>query len=222
MSGVEDALRALAGWMNPPKEEKPVEYDEDQVIGFYPRQKYLDNNWAPESRLSSHELTAIAKARKLAETTGVLTPEQGEKLLPIAMVENWGLGMGIKDTNNFYASQRFRKDMERLGLEAGKDLMPSYIKGELHYAPNVTDANGPRLAALILAEKSKLKGVNSLDDAIRRYNGKGKATEHYYGTAVPADVEEYLRKVNEAHTMLPHPKNAPFLTHYNTAYKNAR
>lgn len=66
-----------------------------------------------------------------------------------------------------------------------------------------------RVMAAILAEKASHKDIKSPEDAVKRYNGRGKATEYIDDVPVPADVDVYLKKVMEAREMLNHPLNAP-------------
>ena len=229
MSWIEDAMRALVGMVESPttpstvqKEELPVEPPPERpaktVLPFYPSERHIKYNQAPEKSLTTDTVESIAKARRLAEETGVLTPELGEHLLPIAMTEGWGAGMGIKGDNAFYASRRLKDSLAKMGLEDGTDYTTSYVKGEPHISPIPTDDNGPRLAAVILGEKSKLKGIKTVEDAVKRYNGKGKAMEEYYGATVPADVNVYWKKVSESKRLLDHPINAPLRKHFSSVY----
>jgi hypothetical protein len=194
-------------------------------VPFYPSQRHVALDWEPEKSISTDALTKIADAQKRAEKTGVLTPELGKHLLPIAMVEGWGEGMGVKDTNAFYASRRFVDSLSKMGLEEGVDYTKTLVKGEPHIIPNPRGGNAPALAAAILGEKAKLKGVSTVADAIKRYNGKGKAVEEEGNpgdpdyTRTPADVNVYWKKVQEAKRMLEHPANAPFVEAFNRRYQ---
>lgn len=193
-------------------------------VPFYPSARHIERDWAPEKSIDEISLTKIADARRLAEKTGVLTPELGAHLLPMAMVEGWGEGMGVKDTNAFYASRRFQSALDKMGLKEGADYNKTLINGEPHIMPYPKGGNGPALAAVILGEKAKLRGDPSIEGAIKRYNGAGKAIEeegnpgdlHY--TRTPADVNVYWKKVQEAKRMLEHPSNAPFVAAFNARY----
>ena len=196
---------------------------EDHVaLPFHPSD--LSLRQAPESSLTAKHVTDIARARRLAESHGVLTPELGEYFLPMAMTEGWGSTMGVKTDNAFYASPRFKTMVNQMELKEGKDYSLKKIKGEPHIAPHVTEENGPRWAATILGEKSRLKGVMTAEDAVKRYNGQGTATEYvgYDDTPVPADVNVYLKKVQKAKELLAHPKNSVLSNHFNSQYGSLR
>ena len=224
MNWLDEVRQTLAGFMRPTAPATPPMEPPNstgwQPVPYYPAMKYVDKGWPAEQKLTQEGLSSIAAARRQAEAGGVLSPELGDMLLPIAMTEGWGQGMGVKDTNAFYASPRFKESLRVMKLEEGRDYQTTYVKGAKHFIPMPTDENGPRLAAAILGEKAKLKGVKTVEDAIKRYNGKGKATEDYYGETVPADVNVYWKKVSEAKKMLAHPHNAALVKHYDTAYKS--
>lgn len=64
--------------------------------------------------------------------------------------------------------------------------------------------------AAILAVKSDLPDVKTPEDAMERYNGKGRALEDLgYGDFQQADSKHYRAKVKEAREMLAHPANLP-------------
>lgn len=202
---------------------------EGEPLMYYPSQYSIDKGQKGESLLNRRNVAAIAEARRLAESSGILTPELGEHLLPIAMTEGWGQGMGVKSEpkNAFYASRRFNDIINKMGLKPGVDFNDLYIpkkqkdgsmRDELHYEPVVNDTNGPRMAAAILAEKSQLQGVKTYEDAIKRYNGKKPGWEEYQGERIWADPVHYLKKVKEANTALAHPKNAAIRDYYNSVY----
>jgi hypothetical protein len=132
--------------------------------------------------------------------------------------------MGVKNDNAFYASTRFKKMTEQMGLKKDKDYTLTKIKGEPHISPIVTKENGPRWAATVLGEKSRLKGVVTTEDAVKRYNGQGTATEYvgYDDTPVPANVNVYLKKVQKAKELLEHPKNSALSNHFNSQYGSLR
>jgi len=205
------------------QKEVPVEQP-FAVLPFYPSMRYIDRKWAPESSLTTEGVNHIAAARRLAEKTKVLTPELGEHLLPIAMVEGYGAEMGVRQDQAFYASRRFRDALSKMGLVEGEDYISVYLKGEKHYMPASNykkPENSPRMAAAILGEKASVardKGDITAEAAIKRYNGSGSGTEDVYGQPVPADVNVYWEKVKEASQMLRHPRNAAFTKHFNTRY----
>jgi hypothetical protein len=86
----------------------------------------------------------------------------------------------------------------------------------MHERPNErSEVRAARIMAAVLSEKASLKDVKSPDDAIKRYNGRGKSVEYLHGDVVPADVDVYLSKVKEAGELLKHPKNAPLSEYLN-------
>jgi hypothetical protein len=117
--------------------------------------------------------------------------------------------------------------MNKMGLEEEKDFVPVYIKGEKHYMPAIRDSErwtkGPKVAAVILAEKAaaaRARGNDSVEHAIKRYNGKGSAMEEIgYGEFQQADVNQYWKKIQEAKILLGHPKNAALRDYYNSRYE---
>jgi len=192
-----------------------------EAVPFYPSDRHVKYNLAPERSLDTLAVSEIARVRKLAEERGVLSKELGEQLLPMAMVEGWGSGMGVKGGNKFYASQRFRNALEKLDLKEETDYMPVWIKGDKHFELLPTDENAPRLAAAILAEKAAItrkRGQEDVEAAVKAYNGKGKSTEMWNGQAIPADVDVYWKKVTEAARLLAHPLNKRLHEHYTREY----
>ncbi len=227
MSWVEDALKSLASLAGQAPAAPPQNVEKDfpaaepqppKSLPFYPSDRHIKYNQAPEKSLTYDDVEAIAKARRQAEEAGVLTPELGEHLLPIAMTEGWGGKMGVVGGGKgFYASQRFRSALDKMGLEEGKDYSSYFMKGEKYISPI---EGSPAMAAVILGEKAKLKQAGgTLEGAVKSYNGKGKAMEEYDGKLVPADVDVYWKKVSEAARLLQHPLNAGLVKHFNSVYQ---
>lgn len=100
----------------------------------------------------------------------------------------------------------------------GKFLM---MNDDTDIMANPSPMRQARIMAAVLAEKASLKGANTVDDAVKLFNGRGKSTQttspSMYGMSgmptrgqvIPADTEVYLKKVKEAESMLSHPANAP-------------
>ena len=200
--------------------------DLDEAIPFYPQERYVKYNLAPERSLSAGNITAIARARKLAEDTGTLSPEVANYMLPIAMTEGWGARMGVRgdSANALYASQRVRRFVKNMGLEEGKHFTKTMIKNEPHFLFNNGDGDDPdvwpRAAAVYLAEKAALLGKNALPEAVvKRYNGAGSAMEDVMGELVPANVQTYWKKVEEARRLLDHPQNQNLRQYFEQEYK---
>ena len=229
MSWIDEATTQMQRWVQPTPLRPSwgvaagsPSIEDDATLSFHPSDLSLKQ--APEKSLTAKEVTSIASARRLAESQGVLTPELGEYLLPLAMIEGWGPTMGVRNDNAFYASTRFKKMMGQMGLKK-EDYTLTKIKGEPHIYPIVTTENGPRWAATVLGEKSRLKGVVTTEDAVKRYNGKGTATEYmgYDNTEpVPANVGVYWKKIQKAQELLEHPKNSSIYNHFNSEYGRLR
>lgn len=194
----------------PPQEKK------QESVKIYPSQRYIDKNLAPEQTLTIGDISALAKASKQAQDKGVLTPELASFLLPMAIVEGRSGNYGIvTDALGLYPKsstlKRF-KDMD-LGVGEPGKLHPSdtFMKDEKNLIRMIPDrgdkASMARTMAAILSEKASLKGVETVEDAVKRYNGKGRALETADGVTMQADVDVYLEKVKEAKRMLEHPKN---------------
>lgn len=208
-------------------------------LPYYPAPHYMEHNLAPETSLSYDAVTALAKARRLAESKGVLTPDLGEHLLPMAMVEGHGGGFGIvhptSDTDTsvgFYAkpetTARFKKmglsianesDLAQTGISANL-LLRKDAKGDKFYVPGDNDnESGARLMAAVLADKAALKkSGGTVEGAVKLYNGRGRATEQADGQTVPADANTYWAKVQAAKAMLLHERNAPLMQHFYKTY----
>jgi hypothetical protein len=70
---------------------KPAKFvDSETPLPFVPAQRYVEKNLAPEQTLNHGDVAALAMARRHAEENGVLSPELGEYMLPMAMVEGRG------------------------------------------------------------------------------------------------------------------------------------
>lgn len=86
-------------------------------LPHYPSSRYVEKGLAPESKNMSYEdVTALAKARKLAETSGVLTPELGQHMLPMAMVEGRSGNYGI-NANQLFANPKTIERFKKMGFD---------------------------------------------------------------------------------------------------------
>ena len=189
----------------------------DEAIPFYPTEKYLARNWAPDTGLLHAHIRDIAAASRLAEERGVLTPELAQHMLPIAMVENRGRGMGVfqGEKNALYASQRVRKKISDMGLDLDKDFVSYWKKGDRMLMPgDLSDELLPRFSAIWLSEKAR--NAKSLEEATKLYNGKGRALEDLgHGEVQQADTGVYWGKIQEAVKMLKHPANEGLASAWN-------
>lgn len=187
---------------------------------FYPNQGYLKRNLAPEL-FSTRSLEALAKAENLARAKGVLSSNLANALLPNALVEGWN-NFGIVDGRYGYPPNKRRDQvMENMGLRVVNSDAPEVLKkyadmsrdtvGGYQLFPHAGLDASAKLATALLAEKAHLYGE---DKAIERWNGKGRATEEYYGDYVQADAKNHARKVQMMVEMLKHPANREISTTY--------
>lgn len=229
MSGLWDSLMQMAS-PNPPPAPPPQQDLQQmatlgkrqptipmQSVPFYPSEAHIKYKWAPEQTLQPEVVDSIAKARRMAETSGVLTSELGEHLLPIAMVEGWGGSMGINGgTKDYYASRRMLNSLDKMGLMEGKDFDTYSSNGDKYVE---IKRSSPAMAAVLLSEKAKLKMAGgTVEGAVKAYNGYGKAQEEMYGDTVPADVDVYWNKIQTAKRLLAHPLNQQLKDRFERAY----
>lgn len=182
-------------------------------IPYYPSERYITKNLAPES-FNYEPLASLAEAQTKAVKSGLLSENLAGKLLPNALVEGWD-NYGVIDGSLGYPANKRRDAMfAKMGMHMANSDSPDLLK---KWANVQRDTVGgyrllhpsqdmsARMAAIVLAEKAHLYGE---DNAIERWNGKGKAVEDYYGESVKADSKNHVRKVDEMIRMLNHPKNA--------------
>lgn len=189
-------------------------------IPFFPSRDYETRNWAPET-ISSDSLRALASAQATAEKSGVLSRGLASQLLPIAMTEGWDKFGVVDGYMGYPANPRRDATMEKMGLRMANSDDPEILKkwsdGQrdtvdgYRLAPHAGVDQYAKLAAAVLAEKAKLYGEGN---AVERWNGKGRATEEFYGEAVQADSANHARKVAEAARMLKRPGNAQLRNTY--------
>jgi len=218
----------IAGQLRP---SAPV--DESPRLKYYPSNKHILKGQAPEQNLSENDLRSLVSAQKLAVSKGILSPELGAKLLPIAMVEGHSGNYGVVSGIGIHPSKKNIAKFKAMGFsieDVRNNTKPHEVKADLEIRKvmgekgKVVDAimegalSGPeamaKLAATMLSVKADLKGISSPEDAVERYNGKGKALEYADGRLVPADSKKYVNKVQEALSLLQHPANAKLKERY--------
>jgi hypothetical protein len=198
----------------------------DKGIPYYPSKRHVtpDKNGypqAPEVKLTYNDVRNIAQARNEAISSGVLTKDLAEHLLPMAMVEGHPANFGIKNNNEFYNHKSTRDFFTKMGLtvdteDKKPDIAINKERNMLYPAKSMeTSLGAARTMAAIVAEKARVAKSQVPEIAIKKYNGKGKAIENDFGLAVPADVNKYWSKVQEARELLPHPLNKDFYDFYN-------
>ena len=202
----------------------------DDAIPHYPSSRHVEKNLAPEHTLRYRDIAALANARRQAEETGVLDPKLAEYMLPMAMVEGRSGNFGILQDNRFYAHPRTLDRFRRMGLAMEGPMAPLAIKDipgkGRHIGPSAKmEGNSDtyaKMMAAIMAEKAALVPAGNLDEAVKRYNGRGRAIEYVDDQPQQADVNTYLAKVKDALQMLSHPKNKPLFDHFNAVYQRKR
>ena len=233
MSWIQDialALSTLGNPAQPTQVDAPVIYEEPaepNYVEHYPSEKHVRRNWPAERDLTYEDISALAQAQRQAEQAGIISPEVGKHLLPIAMVEGWGSGMGLRkdEKNALYATPSLRKNLDTMGLKEGEDYYSIYKGNDRHILPleDITPENNIKMVTVYLGEYARQqarKGLTEPADVIKRYNGKGQAMERMgYDKLVSANVETYWGKVSEAHRLLTtHPKNSTIYNHYLSEY----
>jgi hypothetical protein len=264
--------------------------DPNASLPHYPASRYVEKNLAPEKTLTYGDVSAIARAQKLAEQKGVLTPEVAQHMLPMAMVEGRSGNFGILSENGFNPTPTTLKRFKDMGLSVtdwrdpaeyasrrydvatSNGMTPDNPTGKLQFWRKATiqgpdgsqeahvafdpppvghmmigTSNAPirerflnvaqkkvllrpsgeyegnsdvnaRMMAAILAEKAAVSADKTPAGVVKRYNGQGRALETSDGVTQQADVNEYWKKVQDAKTMLNHPKNRALLDHYTAEY----
>ena len=94
----------------------PKVIDPFAPLPHYPQQRYIDKNLAPEKNLTYGDVGALAEARRVAESTGVLPRELGDHMLPMAMTEGREGNFGINSGNAFRAIPATLERAKKLDL----------------------------------------------------------------------------------------------------------
>jgi hypothetical protein len=200
------------------------------TLSFYPSEKYLKKNWAPE-KIPVNTLKHLASAQRRAVEQGVISPNLANKMLPNTLVEGWDTGYGVVGgTYGYPASKERDAILQKMGLVVSDyptnnvntypDVMRDQKAKAGYWVPSgLLSADTDRfhkayasLVPVILAEKARLYGE---DKAIERWNGKGRAIEdNGYDDAQVANAMNHVKKVDEMMRMLNHPANAELLNMY--------
>ena len=172
------------------------------VVPFYPQQRYIDENLAPELGMPKMQLEALAAANQEALRRGLMSPKLAKKMLPNILTEN---AMRINSWG--YADMpKYRAILEKAGLP------PTIAEIQQLRADAPTDFDreviNAKLVHAMVAAKASLYGE---DKAIERWNGQGKSDSY----ARPADAANHARKVQEAERLLAHPKNKEMVDFWN-------
>ena len=57
------------------------------VVPFYPSQRHIEKNLAPEQNMSNMGLEVLAQANQIARKNKLMSPQLADKMLPTALVE---------------------------------------------------------------------------------------------------------------------------------------
>lgn len=171
------------------------------VTPYYPQQRYIDKNLAPEKGLPNMHLEALAAANQEALRNNLMSPKLASKMLPTILTEG---AMGINRWG-YPDVPKYRAILEKAGL-------PPTIKEVSDLRKNATTAFDKELinAKLIHALMAVKADIYGEEKATERWNGKGK-TDSY---SRPADAAHHAYKVSEAERLLAHPKNKPMADYW--------
>ena len=170
------------------------------VTPYYPQQRYIDEDLAPNLDITNMQLEALAQANQIARKNKLMSPKLLDAMLPTLLVEGASgiRGWGYPDTPAFQALK------DKAGL-VDKPRDDTEYDRELRIAQ--------RMHAM-MAAKEKEYGA---DLAIERWNGQGKSVRG-------ADAKNHARKVEELTRLLDDPKNAPLMAKWrelNARYADA-
>lgn len=163
------------------------------VIPFYPQQRYIDKNLAPELGITAMQIEASAQANQLARKNGLMSPKLADMMLPVLLTEGASgvRGWGFPDTPHY------RNILQKAGL-------PQTVK-EIQQLDNRNDYDRELVnQKLMHAKMAAFASIHGDDKALERWNGVGKS---YKGKYLYADAENHYRKVMETAQLLQHPKN---------------
>lgn len=168
---------------------------------FYPQQRYIDENLAPEVGMPNMHLEALAAANQEALKRGLMSPKLASKMLPTILTEG---AMGINSWG--YADiPKYRAILEKAGLPPTID--------EIQQLRNSASTDFDRElinAKLVHALMAAKAGIYGEDKAVERWNGIGKSDSY----SRPADAAHHAYKVAEVERLLAHPKNKPMADYW--------
>jgi hypothetical protein len=172
------------------------------VVPFYPQQRYIDKNLAPELGMPASNIEALAAANQVAKQNKLMSPYLIERMLPTLLVEGamGTRGWGYPDT------PKWNQLLEKAGLPPSYEEAVKQRKTLSDFDRQVWDA---KMMHAMMAAKSVEYGDQL---AIERWNGKGK-------TIRGADAENHARKVQELTSLLANPKNKEMMNTWQTYLK---
>jgi hypothetical protein len=161
------------------------------VVPYYPSQRHIEKNLAPEQNMSRMGLEALAQANQEARKNKLMSPSLADKMLPTTLVEGGAIninGWGYPDT------PKYREILTRAGLPPTREGIID-LPRDTTYDQTLIQA---KLMHALMAAKASQYGE---DKALERWNGKGT------NARLGADSANHYRKVLETDAMLKHPKN---------------
>lgn len=164
------------------------------VTPYYPQQRYINKNLAPETNIPNMHLEALAAANQEALKNGLMSPKLASKMLPTILTEG---AMGINSWG--YADMpKYRAILEKAGLPPTiNEIKLLRDNASTDFDREVINA---KLAHALMAAKANIYGE---DKAVERWNGIGKSDSYNR----PADAANHARKVAEVERLLADPKN---------------
>lgn len=164
------------------------------VVPYYPQQRYIDQNLAPELNMTNSQLEALAAANQQALKSGLMSPKLASKMLPTLLTE------GASGINGWgYADlPKYRQLLEKAGLPPTiEEIKQARMNARDDFERELINT---KLMHALMAAKASLYGE---DKAVERWNGQGKSDSY----TRPADAANHARKVEELDRLLKHPKN---------------
>jgi hypothetical protein len=173
------------------------------VTPYYPQQRYIDENLAPDRDVTNIQLEALAEANQTARKSKLMSPKLLDAMLPTLLVEGASgtRGWGYPDT------PAFNDILAKAGLSVVNGKIQTPIDRQKdnpdYYSTPITEyerqLHHAKMMHAMMAAKEKVYGT---DLAIERWNGVGKSIRG-------ADATNHARKVEETTRLLEDPKNAP-------------
>lgn len=166
------------------------------VVPYYPQQRYITENLAPDLGISRNQLEALAEANQTAIKSGLMSPTLAAKMLPTLLTEN---ASGIRAWG-YSDTKKYRDILTKAGL-------PPTLKeiNEMDLSDNYdVQLRNAKLMHAMMAAKAQIYGE---DMAIERWNGKGTSIKG-------ADAANHARKVAELEVLLQHPKNEEIMSEW--------
>lgn len=175
------------------------------VTPYYPQQRYIDENLAPDRDVTNMQLEALAEANQTARKSKLMSPKLLDAMLPTLLVEGASgtRGWGYPDT------PAFNDILTKAGLSVANGKIQTPLDRQKnspdYYGTPITDyeykLHDAKMMHAMMAAKEKVYGT---DLAIERWNGEGKS-------ARGADAKNHARKVDETTRLLEDTKNAPMV-----------